>query len=440
MSEATIKTLNQTLDGQGKNALINWELDQISGDPTPTQKYQIKLDAIANRLKFHDGQTVHELATLADLVGLNGGSAVNTEGLILKVLLATETTFYVRNGSNPGNSGKSELSAFASIEEALIVLSNTYEISGHLILDLDTNHTLRCTEFPNFTGSGKITIRGSNTTITFVAFNGSTEAYLANWSALSFSLENITFAKGDCTKFLIEGGKITFNNINFDNNNVQFDNCRFTSLKSVINNARIRFYRSNLKLESCKISAEFYYCQTETINCSFNGIFIVEACNLILRNPRLNNRWWTVTSKIVNTTIEFKSSWLTFENLGSDPQTKPLLSFQNCNLKDFPSNVDVQGNRTFYETAILKYINCQTPEEFNNVSYNFSAHTFSTGASAIELVNTAFLKNINITGAGIKRDAFSILGGKNYDNSVTGIPAETLQEAIDYIINNLVNS
>ncbi|MDJ0689236.1 MAG: hypothetical protein QNJ41_12075 [Xenococcaceae cyanobacterium MO_188.B32] len=399
----------------------------------------LRIDESDGRIKYDDNGTEKSVATLTDLIGL-GGNAVNTEGLVLKVLLQDERTYYVRQSSNFGNSGETEADAFAAIEEALIVLSNKYEISGHLIFDLGDTHTLNCWYLPAFTGSGQITFKGNNTTITFVAYQGSTEAYFTNWSALTLNLEGINFVKGDCTKLIVEGGKMSFDNVDFGELDVDFDNCRSTSLNQITNgnNGRLRFYRSNLNVDFSQIAAEYYYCQVSTINCTYKGIFIVEACNIILRNPRLNNRWWTVTSKIVNTTIEFKSTWLTFENLGGDPQTKTLLSFQNCNLKDFPSNIDVQGNRTFWDTSILKYVNCQTPEEFNNVNYNFSAHTFSGGASAIRLVNTAFLKNINISGATIERDPFSILGGINYDNSTTGIPANTLQEAIDYLF-TLIN-
>lgn len=391
------------------------------------------------RIDYGSGET---LAYLSDLIGLGGGGAVDTEGLVLKVLLQTEQTFYVRNSGTPGNSGESEAEAFSSIEEALVVLSGKYEIVGHLILDLDSTHTLNCSYLPNFTGSGTVTFKGNNSNVTFVEYQGSTEALFANWSALSFVLEDINFIKGACTKWRVEGGKITFNNIDFDQIQMEFDNCRSTTLHGATNNnaGRLRFYRSNINLNFSQVAAEYYYCQVETINATYRGIFIVEACNIILRNPRLNNTWYTVTSKITNSTIEFKSTWLTFENLGGNPQTKPLLSFQNCNLKDFPSNVDVTGNRQFWETSILQYINCQTPLEFNNVNYNFSNHNFSGNSYAIELVNTAFLKNINITGATIKRDVFSILGTVNYDNSATGIPANNLQEAIDYIILNLINN
>lgn len=427
------KIYYHSLDGQGINRLKNWLLDTLDGEPTAGEAGQLKLTP-DGRLKYHTGTELKTVAILADLIGL-GGSAVDTEGLVLKVLLQTEKTFYVRASTNFGNSGETVEDAFASIEEALIVLSNKYEISGHLILDLEGSFTLNCWYLPQFTGSGQMTFKGNRCTITFIAYQGSTQAYFSNWSGLSLNLEQINFVKGQCTKMIVEGGKMSFDHVDFGELDVDFDNCRSTSLNQITNgnNGRLRFYRSNVNVDFSQIAAEYYYCQVSTINCTYKGIFIVEACNIILRNPRLNNRWWTVTSTIVNTTIEFKSTWLTFENLGGDPQTKTLLTFQNCNLKDFPSNIDVQGNRTFWDTSILKYVNCQTPEQFNNVSYNFSAHTFSGGASAIKLVNTAFLKNINISGATIKRDPFSILGGVNYDNSTTGIPANTLQEAIDYL-------
>ena len=422
-------------NGQGINQLKNWQLDSTAIDPTAAEANQLK-QTPDGRLKYHDGTDLIEIATLADLSGLGGGS-IDTEGYLLKVLLQSEQTFYVRNGAIPGNSGESEAEAFSSIEEALIVLSEKYEVVGNLILDLDSTHTLNCSNFPNFTGSGTITIKGNNSNVTFVAYEGGTEALFANWSPLSFIIEDVNFKRGVCSKFRIEGGKIDFKNVDFDQIQVEFDNCRTTTIENATNNnaGRLKFYRSNINLNFSQVAAEYYYCQVETVNVTYRGIFIVEACNIILRNPRLNNTWWTVTSKIVNSTIEFKSTWLTFENLGGDPQTKPLLSFQNCNLKDFPSNVDVTGNRQFWQTSILQYINCQTPLEFNNVNYNFSKHNFSGNSYAIELVNTAFLKEINITGSTIKRDPFSIVGNKNYDNSQTGIPAENTQEAIDYLFN-----
>ncbi len=156
-----------------------------------------------------------------------------------------------------------------------------------------------------------------------------------------------------------------------------------------------------------------------------------------MRNPRFDNQWYTVTASIVNSTIEFKASWLTFANLGGNPQTRDLINFVNCNLKDFPSNIDVQGNRSFWEASIAKFVNCLTPEEFNNVNYNFSQHNFIQGAYGIELVNSAFLKNINVTGGGIKRDPFSVLGEVNFDNTNSGIAAENIQQAIDYILDNM---
>ena len=432
------KNYCHSLNGQGVNQLKNWLLDQIDRDPTAAEALQLKLNTTDNRLKYHDGSEVLTLATLADL----GGSSTNTEGLVLKVLLQTEKTFYVRNGKPLGNLGESESEAFSSIEEALIVLSNKYEIVGHLILDLDTTHTLNCWSLPNFTGSGKITFRGNNTTVTFIQYEGSTEAYFSNWSGLSYELKNITFVKGDCTKWSIEGGRMTFTSVNFGQTIMEFDNCRSTVLEQCQNdpnNSRIKGIRSVLELNRCQLIAEFKYCQLNLFACTFNRFFRIEACSVTLNNPRFNNRWFTQTALIINSTVEFLNSWLTFENLGGNPQTKPLISFQSCNLKDFPNNIDVQLARTFNNVGIMKLINCTTPETFANVNYDFSAHTFVNGASAIELINTAILKPINIIGAEIKRDAFSILGNTNYDNSATGIPAETLQDAIDYLF-ELINS
>ena len=401
---------------------------------------KLKLDNNDNRLKYHDGNAEKTLAVLADLVGLGGG-AIDTEGLVLKVLLQTETTFYVRNGQPLGNSGESEAEAFSSIEEALIVLSNRYEIVGHLILDLDTNHTLNCWFLPNFTGSGKITFQGHNTTVTFIQYETSRTAYFSNWSGLSFELKDIDFVKGDCTKWCIEGGRMTFTNVDFGQTLVEFDNCRSTVLdqcENDPNNSRITGVRSVLEIKRCQLIAEFKYCQLNLFACTFNRFFRIEACSVTLNNPRFNNRWFTQTALVINSTVEFLNSWLTFENLGGSIQTKSLISFQSCNLKDFPNNIDVQLARTFDGVGIMKLINCTTPESFKSVNYDFSNHTFQNSASAIELRNTAILQDLNIVGATIKRDAFSILGNTNYDNSTTGIPASTLQEAIDYIINNLV--
>lgn len=402
---------------------------------------KLKLDDNDNRLKYNDGSTENTIAITADLVGLGGG-AVDTDGLVLKVLLQTETTFYVRDGQPVGNSGESEAEAFSSIEEALIVLSNKYEIVDHLILDLDTTHTLNCWYLPNFTGSGKITFQGNNTTVTFIQYQTSNIAYFSNWSGLSFELKDITFVKGACSKWCIEGGRMTFTNVNFGQTIVEFDNCRSTLLsqcQSDPNNSRISGIRSVLEFSRCQLISEFKYCQLNLFACTFNRFFRIEACSVTLNNPRFNNRWFTQTKLVVNSTVEFLNSWLTFENLGGNPQTKPLMSFQSCNLKDFPNNIDVQGGaKTFSGVGIVKLINCTTPETFPSVNYNFSSHSFINGGSAIELVNTAILQDLNITGSTVKRDAFSILGNVNYDNTSTGIPADTLQEAIDYIINNLV--
>ena len=336
--------------------------------------------------------------------------------LVLKSLLAEEKTFYVRVSDNFGNSGESENDAFASIEEALITLSSKYEISGHLILDLDGDYTLNCWYLPNFTGSGKITIKGNNSTIQFIQYQDSTTAYFSNWSGLSLILENITFDKGDCTKLCVEGGKIQFKNIDFGQLNAEFDNCRSTVLNDCIsdgNNSQITGMRSTLELNRCNLIAQFKFCQLNLFANTFNRYFALEACQVTLNNPRFNYRYYTQTLSIINSTIEFKNSWLTFENLGGNPQTKPLIFFQSCNLKDFPNNLDVQGVRVFSGVPILKLINCTTPKTFNNVSYNFSQHSFINDGSAIELINTAILQELDIVGADIKRDVFSIWGNSN---------------------------
>ncbi len=389
------------------------------------------------RLTYTHDSTDIPLANFADLENLE----ISTD-TISKVVLQEEKTFYVRVNSTAGNNGETEAEAFNSIEEALIVLANKYEISGHLILDLDTTHTLNCWYLPVFTGSGQITFKGNNCTITFIKYQDSTQSYFSNWAALNINLESITFNKGECTKLLFEGGKLFFDNVDFGQLNVEFDNCRSSVLASCqgdVNSSKFTGIRSNLNLTNCIFIAEFRYCQLELVNCTFQRAFGIEASNIILRNPRINFRWYTVTASIINSTIEFKSSWLTFENPGGDPQRKPLISFQNCNLKDFPSNVDVQGQRTFDNVGVVKLINCQTPEEFNNVNYDFSRHTFINNACGFDLVHTTILKDLNIQGTIIRRDAFSILGGKNYDNSNTNIPAETLQEAIDYLV-QLINN
>ena len=336
--------------------------------------------------------------------------------LVLKSLLAEEKTFYVRASDNFGNSGESENDAFASIEEALITLSAKYEISGHLILDLNGNYTLNCWYLPNFTGSGKITIKGNNSTIQFIKYQDSTTAFFSNWSGLSLILENITFDKGDCTKLCVEGGKMQFKNVDFGKLNTEFDNCRSTVLDNCTsdpNNSQLTGIRSTLELNRCNLIAQFKFCQLNLFANTFNRYFSIEACQVTLNNPRFNYRYYTQTLSIINSTIEFKNSWLTFENLGGNPQTKPLISFQSCNLKDFPNNLDVQGVRIFDGVAILKLTNCTTPETFNNVSYNFFKHSFINEGSAIELVNTAILQELDIVGADIKRDFFSIWGNSN---------------------------
>ena len=358
------------------------------------------------------------------------------ENLLLKSLLQQEKTFYIRSSNTFGHSGESEAEAFASIEEALIVLANKYEVSGHLILDLDTSHTLNCWYLPVFTGSGKITFQGHDTTITFVKYQDSTSAFFSNWSGLSLFLKDINFVRGDCTNLCVEGGKMNFENIDFGQLNVEFDNCRSTilsSCKSDPNSSQIKGVRSTLSLNRCDLIAQFKYCQLNLFACTFERYFGIEACSVTLNNPRFNYRWFTQTLSVVNSTVEFLNSWLTFENLGGNPQTKNLINFQSCNLKDFPNNIDVREARVFDNTSILKLVNCTTPETFNNVSYNFTKHSFINGASAIKLVNTAILQDINIVGGIISRDAFSILGNENYDNANTGIPANNLQEAIDYL-------
>ena len=395
---------------------------------------------LAKAIAFSSGVSDGDKIVATDSTGKINSSLLPANGQSQgagKSLLLGEVVFYVRNGGT--GDGTSLDNAFDSVETALTVLSSQYEVQDHLIIDLDLDHSLNCTRFPQFTGAGKITIRSSasNTNITFVGFEGNTVASLYNWSALDINLENLTFIKGDLTLLNIEGGKINLNGVDFSNCEVQFESCRTTNLDNCQNSHRIRFYRSNLNLTACSFTAEFFYSQVYTINCQFNRLFLADACQILLRNPRFNYNWYTVTEKISNSTVEFKASWLTFVNLGGNPQTRNLIEFINCNLKDFPSNVDVQGNRTFFDSAIVKFVNCQTPLEFNNVNYNFSQHIFYGDSCAISLVNTAFLKEINVTGGEIKLDPFSILGNKNYDNSQTGIPANNLQEAIDYIWNNL---
>lgn len=393
------------------------------------------------RIKYHHNGEICDVAILADLIGL-GSSAVNTEGLVIKTLLQDEKTYYVRASNDFGQSGETIKDAFASIEEALIVLSNKYEITGHLIIDLKGEFELNCWYLPQFTGSGTITFKGNNCTVTWRKYHNSTTAYFTNWSGLSINFTDINFNKNDSTLILFEGGKLNFTNINFGSCNLKFDNCRSTVLERCqgdVNNFSFKAFRSTLTLTSCNFIAEFKYCQLELVNCTFNRAFIVEASSLILRNPRIDFRYFTITAKVINSTIEFLSSWLTFQNPGGDPQQREFIVFQSCNIKDFPSNIDVQGNRTFSNTSIVKLVNCTTPETFNNVSYNFSSHTFVANASAIALINTAILKDLTIIGASIYRDAFSILGDRNYDNSNTNIPAETLQEAIDYLYGLITN-
>ena len=257
-------------------------------------------------------------------------------------------------------------------------------------------------------------------------------------------MKDISFVKGACSQWCIEGGRMSFTNVDFGQTIVEFDNCRSTVLKqcqSDPNNSRITGIRSVLELISCQLIADFKYCQLNLFACTFNRFFRIEACSVTLNNPRFNNRWFTQTKIVINSTVEFLNSWLTFENLGGNPQKVPLMSFQSCNLKDFPNNVDVQGGaKTFDGVGIIKLINCTTPEVFPSVNYDFSNHTFQNGASAIELKNTAILQDLNIVGATVARDAFSILGNTNYDNSSTGIPASTLQEAIDYVYGLITNN
>ena len=171
--------------------------------------------------------------------------------------------------------------------------------------------------------------------------------------------------------------------------------------------------------------AKYYYRTT------FYRSFTIENSIGTLLNPRFDNRYFTITANIIGSIIEFKSSWLTFQNLSNGQQNKPLIAFQNCTLKDFPSNIDLTANRTFKDVSIIKLINCFTPEKFPNASYNLSAHNFIDRSGAIELVNTAMLQNLNIQGADIIRDDFSILDGKNYSGNIPN--ADTLQQAINHL-------
>lgn len=397
-----------------------------------------------NRLEYLDNnEQTKVLATLEDLEALeipDNNNSPNLDGLLLKSILQVEKTYYVRTSDILGNNGETAETAFASIEEALLTLSNKYEITGHLILDLEGEFNLNCWYLPQFSGNGQITFRGNDCQIRFIKYNDSTEAYFSNWSGLTINLEDINFVKGESTKVLFEGGKLNFTQVNFGRCNIEFDNCRSTYLtfcEGDVNNSKFNAVRSTLNLTNCTLIAEFKYCQLELINCSFQRILIIEASNLILRNPRVNFRWFTVTATVVNSTVEFKSSWLTFENPGSDPQRQPFILFQNCNIKDFPSNIVVTRNSKFKDVGIIKFVNSFTPEQFNNVHYDFSAHTFISNGCGIDLVNTAILKDLEIEGADIRKDAFSILGGKNYSHP--NIPANTLGEAIDHLYQLIKN-
>ena len=126
-----------------------------------------------NRLEYSDNnEQVKVLATLEDLEALeipsDNNSSPDLEGLLLKSILQEEKTYYVRPSEDFGNDGEQVNTAFASIEEALLTLSNKYEITGHLILDLRGEFTLNCWYLPNFTGSGQLTIKGNKSQITLL--------------------------------------------------------------------------------------------------------------------------------------------------------------------------------------------------------------------------------------------------------------------------------
>ena len=379
--------------------------------------------------------TAQDLADLKASIVTSGGGGGKTV-----VPPDARLTFYVRNQMSSGNSGLSESEAFASIEEALIVLSGSYEVAGTLIIDLDLTHNLRCTSFPRFTGSGTIKILCSQgkSEISFVAFAGSTEADFANWSGLDFYFEDLKFIKGDNRKFSFSGGKLVFNRVDFTHCEVEFDNCSSSYLNNCLNSHRIKFFRSTLELKLCSLICEFYYCQLRTINCTFNRIFIIQGCpTVLLGNPRFNFHYYTVTANIINSSVEFDSSWLTFQNPGNGTQTKSFIRFTNCNLTNFPSKVDIQANCSFYNASILKFVNVNTPEEYNNATYDFSAHKFYGSAAGIELKSTGLQKPINVIGAPVKLDPFSYIGQTQYDNSQTQIEATTFQQAIDHILSSL---
>lgn len=385
------------------------------------------------RLVFSVGEADTTLANYADL----GNSPVtNTGGG--KTLLQGEKTYYVRNTNGVGHSGETEENAFGSIEEALIILSAQYEIAGHLIINLDAEHDLVCGKLPNFTGAGKITFLGNSpqTVITFVQQGGVRQTTLSNWAGLELELSNINFVKGECQKFLIEGGKMRFIKVDFDQLNVELEDCRSTYLERCANDQNSSSFsalRSVLHCFKCNFIAKFTDSQLTFENCVFYRSFLIESCTVTLQNPRLDHRYSRQTGFIFSSIIQFKSSWLTFDNAASGQIETPLLSCQNCIFKDFPSNIDIGGKKKFKSTGILRLINCTTPETFNNASYDLSNHSFSSGAAAIQLVNSAMLKDITINGGGISRDDFSILADTNYDNSQTNIPAKTLQQAIDYL-------
>ena len=326
------------------------------------------------RLFFEYQGTTITLANLEDLSGLGGGGSGAG-----KILLQTEKTYYVRKAITPGNSGESETEAFASIEEALVVLSSKYEVANHLIIDLDTTHDLSCAKFPNFTGAGIITIKGNGSTITFRKQEQSTVANLSNWAGLTLNLENINFVKGDCTKFLIEGGKMSFKKVNFDRLTVECLDCRTTFLEDCETNPDQSSFTANrctIELNKCKLISSFKDCQIILNRTTFYRSFTIENSIGTLLNPRFNNRYFTVTANIIGSIIEFKSSWLTFQNLSNGQQNKPLIAFQNCTLKDFPSNIDLTSNRSFKDVSIIKLINCFTPEKFPNASFDLSDHEF----------------------------------------------------------------
>lgn len=399
-----------------------------------------RLEAIEASLGSGTGEVNVDQITESVIDQLGFRQANGEVSAIKQVISPDQTlTFYVREGMPEGNSGLSATEAFSTIEEAVISLSATYEVAGTLIIDLGASHSLRCTDFPQFTGSGTIIMRGPNnqTQVTFVRFQGNTLTNFANWAALDFQFENVAFIKGDNSKFNFQGGKLTFKNVDFGDCDVEFDACRKSSLVDCVNSFRIRIYRSVFDLFDCKFTIEFFYSQIFSQNCEFIRIFITEACSILLQNPRINFSYFTQTAKIINSTVEFKRSWLTFTNLGSEPQTRFLIEFQSCNIKDFPSNVDVQGKRRFNNCSILKFVNCQAPQDFPPVTYDFSKHSFEQAAYAISLYNTAFLKDLTIIGALIFLDLFSGIGDRNYDNSQADLQALNYQQAIDELTNRV---